>query len=439
MKIAIIGAGFGGLSAAWELTKSGHQVEVFEVQSVPGGLAAGFQEPSWDWTLERHYHHVFTTDGEYRRLLCELGLQEKLFFTRVRTATRCQGKNTALDSPITLLQFSALSFMSRVRTGIGLAILKLMPFGKFFERFSAKELIETLMGAESWRVIWQPLFAGKFGKLAREINGAWFWARIYARSASLGYYRGGFMQCAQDIVQVLQKKKVVFHFNKAIHRLEKIETKSHKIAVFGQGWQSTFDQVLLTTDAKLTLQLLTPMIVQAAKGGVVQNFLKNALSLQGLGAQTLVLQLDQPFFSDGTYWLNINEKQWPFLAVVEQTQLTGIKPYGGGSIVYVAKYLSPQDQNFGESAVKILEQYLPYLKELSPEFDSHIVKSWIFAERFAQPVVRVNHSRKLPTITTPFTGVYWASMQHVYPFDRGINYAVGIGCVAARQIVKNSK
>jgi len=35
MKIAIIGAGFTGLSAAFELLKKGHEVVVFEENSLP--------------------------------------------------------------------------------------------------------------------------------------------------------------------------------------------------------------------------------------------------------------------------------------------------------------------------------------------------------------------------------------------------------------------
>lgn len=60
MKIAIIGAGFTGLSAAYQLLKQGHKVTIFEKDSQPGGLAVGYQEKKWDWTLEKHYHYWFT-------------------------------------------------------------------------------------------------------------------------------------------------------------------------------------------------------------------------------------------------------------------------------------------------------------------------------------------------------------------------------------------
>ena len=72
MKIAIIGAGFTGLSCAFELGKNGHEVHVFEKDGEPGGLAIGFEEKKWDWTLEKHYHHWFANDNSVIDLAKEI-------------------------------------------------------------------------------------------------------------------------------------------------------------------------------------------------------------------------------------------------------------------------------------------------------------------------------------------------------------------------------
>ena len=48
-KIAIIGAGFGGMAAAYDLAKAGHKVTIYEAAETVGGLASGFKEPHWDW------------------------------------------------------------------------------------------------------------------------------------------------------------------------------------------------------------------------------------------------------------------------------------------------------------------------------------------------------------------------------------------------------
>ena len=59
MKIAIIGAGYGGMVAAYDLKKAGHDVTIFESADYVGGLASGFKEPHWDWSVEKFYHHWF--------------------------------------------------------------------------------------------------------------------------------------------------------------------------------------------------------------------------------------------------------------------------------------------------------------------------------------------------------------------------------------------
>jgi protoporphyrinogen oxidase len=78
MKIAIIGAGFGGLAAAFDLVRAGNEVTVFEADATPGGLAVGFKEPGWDWSVEKFYHHWFTSDEDMFRLFHELGLEKKV-------------------------------------------------------------------------------------------------------------------------------------------------------------------------------------------------------------------------------------------------------------------------------------------------------------------------------------------------------------------------
>ena len=59
----------------------------------------------------------------------------------------------------------------------------------------------------------------------------------------------------------------------------------------------------------------------------------------------------------------------------------------------------------------------------------------LYKEDFAQPLVRVNHSQHLPKMRTSCPKLYWVSMQHIYPFDRGLNQAI----VASNQLVAEIK
>ena len=98
MKIAIIGAGFTGLSAAYELTKQKHNVTVFEKDSIPGGLAIGYWEKAWEWSLEKHYHHWFTNDKSIFTLAKEIN--HEVIIKRPKTSVFVKGKIYQLDSPL---------------------------------------------------------------------------------------------------------------------------------------------------------------------------------------------------------------------------------------------------------------------------------------------------------------------------------------------------
>ena len=71
MRIAIIGSGLGGLSAACYLAKAGHQVDVYEKNAIAGGRAGVFKAdgftfdtgPSW-YLMPEVFDHFFESMGE---------------------------------------------------------------------------------------------------------------------------------------------------------------------------------------------------------------------------------------------------------------------------------------------------------------------------------------------------------------------------------------
>src|SRR5688572_32887138 len=93
MKIAIIGAGFGGMAAAYDLRKAGYEVIIYESANYVGGLASGFKEPHWDWSVEKFYHHWFQSDSSILGLINELGLKDKVLFPRPYTVLLHNGRS----------------------------------------------------------------------------------------------------------------------------------------------------------------------------------------------------------------------------------------------------------------------------------------------------------------------------------------------------------
>lgn len=426
MQIAIIGAGFTGMAAASDLIQAGHEVTVFEAAQRPGGLAAGFRADNWGWPLEQHYHHVFATDKAMMRWLGELDLSDQLFFQDTQTYSLFGQESlelAQLDSALSLLRYPHLGLVSKLRTGATLAFLKAWPWGKKLERMTARKFLRKTMGQKAWRELWQPLFQGKFGQYANQVNAAWFWARIYARSKQLGYFKQGFQGLADKIVDKLEQKGVEFKFGNRVHKLQ---PNAAGIEINA----TSFDRVLFTGPSRVLAKLGQDILPS--------NYLNQLDRFESLSAMTLVLALDRPFFNKDIYWLNVNRLDWPFLAVVEHTNLIDPAHYGHQHLVYVGKYLPNTDVCWRLDKKQLLKTYLPYLNQLSPGFASHVQQSYLFKAQVAQPIVRANHSRRLPAVKTPAKNLYWASLQHVYPFDRGINYAIQLGRDTARFIAPSA-
>ena len=78
VRVGIIGGGIGGLGAAYELAKQGHQVAVYERAPFLGGLAAPFDIGGG--RLERFYHHLFLSDRTIIDLLEELATRSLQLF-----------------------------------------------------------------------------------------------------------------------------------------------------------------------------------------------------------------------------------------------------------------------------------------------------------------------------------------------------------------------
>src|SRR5215212_11824123 len=149
MRIAIIGAGFGGMAAAYDLRKAGHEVIIYESANYVGGLASGFKEPHWDWSVEKFYHHWFQSDSSMLGLIDELGLKDKVIFPRPYTVLLHDGKWYPFDSIINALLFPGLGFgLNKIRFGFVGLYLRLTNDWKTLEKFTADEWMRKYAGRE---------------------------------------------------------------------------------------------------------------------------------------------------------------------------------------------------------------------------------------------------------------------------------------------------
>ncbi|PDW04650.1 NAD(P)/FAD-dependent oxidoreductase [Candidatus Viridilinea mediisalina] len=417
MKVAIVGAGIAGMTAAYELAQAGREVTVFEAAPLVGGLASGFRDEGWAWPLERFYHHIFATDTAIIELAKRIGCADQLFFRSQMTAQWWQGRGYDLNGPLQVLRFPALPFVDRVRFGAVAFYLKYVTRNwRRLEQRTAAAWTSRYAGPKVYATIWRPLLEGKFGPYADEVNMAWLWARLRARSFKLGYFVGGFQAFCDHLLAAIQQQGVQVHLNCPISSASP-HAGGWRLNVPGQG-EHEVDQ-LLVTGAPGLLSRLAPQLPRAYLGQLSQ--------LRSMGAVVLTLALKQSL-TGGIYWLNLPKDQFPYLALVEHTNFVEAQHYGGDHLIYLGDYVEPEHAYFQLSQAQLLEHFLPSLQRINPAFEpSWIRASWLHRERYAQPIVPVGHSHNIPPLRTPLPGLYWASMSQVYPWDRGTNFAVEIG------------
>ena len=434
MRIAIVGAGLTGLIAALRLSEKGHQVTIFEKEKDPGGLATGFKQKNWDWSCEYFFHHLFASDQAARNLISELGLNNKLFFEKPKTSIYFErqretssayfkGRISRFDSPISVLTFPLLSLPQKIRAGIATAFLKLTNNWQRLEKITAVQWLKKFYGPKTYQILWEPLLKAKFGEFFKQIPASWFWARIKKRSSRLGYLEGGFQVLIDKIVEEIKKNKGELILGKGI---KDIQINNSQLSPLAEPWGEAilnyqFDKVVFTTPTEIFLKIMN--------GKLPKDYQQKLSQLKIIGALNLVLILKESFLTDGTYWLNVNDNSFPFVAVVEHTNFVNKSHYGNNHILYVGGYYPQNHRYFKMKKEDILKGWLPYLQKINPKFDfsKYVINDTLYANQYAQPIVPLNYSKIIPPYQTPIKNVFLACMQQVYPWDRGINYTIAEG------------
>ncbi len=430
MRVAIIGAGVAGMTAAYELAKARHQVDVYEASDRVGGLASGFRDARWEWPLERFYHHLFETDSAMRGLVAEIGYRDRLFFRQATTAHWWQGQLYPIDSPLNLLRFPGLPPLDRLRLGVTIAYLKYVTNDwRSLEQFTAVEWMQKWGGRRGYAAILHPLLEGKFGPYTPHVNMAWLWARFRARSFRLGYFVGGFQSFAERLSAILQKTLGVTIRLQTF--VQQIEPDPSGWMISSNGGSEVYDRVIVTSSPRLLAKLVPQL---------PPDYLSEIRALHSLGAVVLVLALKQQLTRD-FYWMQgMRKEEMPFLALVEHTNFISPEHYGGDHLIYCGDYLPPDHEFFRLSQDELLARMLPAVARFNPAFRPDWVRaSWLHREPYAQPVVELNHSQRIPPLATPLHGLYWASMSQVYPWDRGTNFAVELGQRVAAHVLDSYK
>jgi len=425
-RVAVIGAGAMGLAAAFHLTRAGHEVEVFEADDRPGGMAAHFDLAGL--SIERFYHFICRADAPTFALLDDLGIADKLRWRDTSMGQYCDGKLYAWGNPIALAKFPLLDPVSKARYALHMFMLTRRRKWEDLDALHADDWLRDAHGARVWKVLWERLFKLKFFELSHDVSAAWMWARIKRLGTSrrslmqeeLGYLEGG----SETLVSALVER-VTAQGGKVRVRCPTREVRVGDGRVSGvvtaDGELHRFDDVICTVPFP-RIPDLVPALPEAIK--------EKYRALLNVGVVCVVHKLRRGVSRN--FWINVSDERIEVPGIVEFSNLRDV---GGVAVVYVPYYMPHTHPKFGRDDAYFVDESFAYLRMLNPELtEGDRIASHVGRLRYAQPVCTPRFRDALPPVAGVIAGLQIADTSVYYPEDRGISESVRVAKELAARV-----
>ena len=455
--IAIIGSGFLGLTLALRLAEQGNQVTIFESAAEIGGLAGAWQigETVWD----KHYHVTLLSDSFTRKIVEEIGLGDEFNWVETKTGFYTDGKLVSMSNAVEFLKFPPLGLISKFRLGGTIFYASKVNDWKKLEKVSVEDWLVKLSGRKTFEKMWKPLLMAKLGLAYKETSAAFIWAtiqRLYAARKSglkkemFGYVRGGYARVLKRFGEVLQEKGVRVHLNSRVEKIEKLSggkiriltaedaesaekkkmlsreasvvtvTDSFQTQNYSQNSASSpvnnsfeFDSVILTCPSNVAARIC-PQLSETEK-----QKLEN-IKYQGIVCASVLMKNSLSNF----YVTNITDET-PFTGIIEMSALVEKSEFGGSALVYLPKYVAPDDELFEKTDAEIEEMFLTALEKMYAHFTRKDVVSFkISRVRQVFPLPTLDYSENVPSVETSLENVFIVNSAQITNGTLNVNETV---------------
>jgi protoporphyrinogen oxidase len=428
-RLVVIGAGPMGLAAAYQATKGGHQVDVFEAGPVAGGMSAHFDFGGI--SLERFYHFVCRGDQPTFDLMKELGLEDKLRWVPTSMGLFLDGRLRPWGNPLALLRFPGISPLTKLRYGLFGYISMRRRVWPSLENRSAKEWIIKWCGRKGYDQLWRSLFDLKFYEYADDISAAWIWMRMRRtwRSRSsllqeeLGYIEGGSATLVDALVKALQDGGGRMHLNSPVLRIS-VED-GHAAGISTSAGFFAADHVIST----IPMPYVAAMIAD-----IPGEWKKPYSSIKTVGICCVILKLQRSVSPH--FWINLSGAPHDLPGVIEFSNLRPVGP----SIVYAPYYMPATNEKFSWPDARLIDDAFSCLQLLNPALTrADLLDAKVSRLRYAQAICPPGFAAELPPIQTPILGLQIADTSFYYPEDRSIAESVHLGRKMTRALDESSR
>jgi protoporphyrinogen oxidase len=400
---AVVGGGVLGLSLAHRLVGRGEDVTLIEAAPHMGGLASAWHLGDVVW--DRHYHVILLSDMRTRGMLADVGLDAELRW--VETRTGYYGTDRVLRSVSNTLEFlrlPGLNLLDKLRLGGTIFYGSRIRDGRRMENEPVERWLRRWSGGRTFERFWLPLLRAKLGEAYREASSAFIWAtiqRLYAarrtglKKEMFGYAHGGYARIIDCYAEMLTAEGVHVQTGRPIRAVRR--GTEHGIEVqAADGTSETFDQVIVTAASGLAADLCPDLTSEETR---------RLRDVRYMGVVCASLLLKEPL---APYYLTyITDPATPFTAVVEMTAFIDPAEVGGHTLVYLPKYVTPDDPLLGASDEEIRAAFWPYLQRMYPQLrDDDVLAFQVSRVKRVFAVPTIGFSGTMPPMTTSVPGLH---------------------------------
>ena len=429
----IVGGGFLGMTLAHRLAQHGQDVTLFEAAPALGGLASAWSLGDVVW--DRHYHVTLLSDAYLRALLTELGLEKEMTWVETRTGFYTDGTLYSMSNTLEFLRFPPLSLFSKLRLGATIFYASRIRNWKKLEKIPVADWLRRWSGRATFEKIWRPLLRAKLGDNYVKASAAFIWAiiaRMYAarrtglKKEMFGYVPGGYARTLERYAERLASEGVRIEVRCAATKVEPNAVDGVAIT-FADGTRRAFDQVVVTLAAPLASRLCAGLSRE-------EHARLNGVQYQGVICASLLLK--RPLA--GFYVTNITEAWVPFTAVIEMSALVDRAHFGGRALVYLPKYVTPEDPAFARSDQELQESFLGALERMYLHFRrDDVVCFRVSRVKYVLAISTLGYSDRLPPMTTSIPGLHIVNSAHIVNGTLNVNETIQLAEKAAARLLSS--